>query len=278
MTNHLKTSIVVPSKGGYYLKYLLTALKNQHVRAYEVILIIKDCNLKAVEQLCKDNDLNSIIIEQHDGYFTQALNIGKKVASGDILIFTDDDAIPPKKWIETYVQLHIKYARIACFCSRDIYIDLETMYLLPTPDDRPIVRTYRWLVRSWLEQAHPLLKKYRRGIYLTKNLEIAHGHCIPYKACYSLPFRGVNMSFKQDCIHDAFFPEHPELKRGFGCEQYFGLQLALKGYDMVYVPHNPVQHIIRNSLSRTSEKKVLIHERYITKMLMQVLLNNYSCN
>lgn len=205
MSCYLKASVIVPSKGGHYLKYLLNALGNQQVRPYEVVLILKDCNLSNVEQLCKNNDINDIIIEQRDGHVTQALNIGKKAASGDILIFTDDDAIPPKRWIKTYIELHVNNPKIACFCSRDIYLDLVTMRLLPTPDDRPMVRMYRRLIRPWLEQAHPLFKKYRRGIYLTKQLEIAHGHCIPYETCPSLPFRGVNMSFKQDYIHNAFF-------------------------------------------------------------------------
>lgn len=269
--NHLKTSVIVPSKGSTYLKYLLRALRNQRVKPYEVVLVLKNCDQKEVEKLCQYNDINYIIIEQRYGYFTHALNVAKRASSGDILIFTDNDAIPPKKWIEKYVELHEKNPRVACICSRDIYIDLRKMRLLPTPDDRPIVRAYRWFIRSWLEQAHPLLKKYHKGIYLTKKLEIAHGRCIPNKTCYSLPFRGVNMSFKKEALEGVEFPEHPLLKAAPGNEQYIGLQVILKGWESLYVPNNPVLHVMHQSLSRIGNKNAEMFKKELEVMRIMYL-------
>jgi hypothetical protein len=92
------------------------------------------------------------------------------------------------------------------------------MILLPIPDDKPPTKLYRWAVRLWLERPHPLLKKYRPGVYLTKNLDIAHGPYIPDRECFSLLFRGVNMSFKASDIHDVRSLEHPLLKRAPGNE------------------------------------------------------------
>jgi len=37
------------------------------------------------------------IIEQKIGHVTRALNVGKKEAKGDLIIFTDDDAVAFKK-------------------------------------------------------------------------------------------------------------------------------------------------------------------------------------
>jgi hypothetical protein len=51
-----------------------------------------------------------------------------------------------------------------------------------------------------------------------KKLDIAHGPYIPDRECFSLLFRGVNMSFKASDIHDVRFPEHPLLKRAPGNE------------------------------------------------------------
>jgi len=169
------------------------------------------------------------------------------------------------------------YRYIAGICSRDIYVDLEKQRLLPTPDDEPEVKLYRLFIRSWLEPPYPLLKKYRLGVYLTKRLNIAHGSCIPSRTCYSLPLRGVNMSFKTSYIYDIWFPEHRLLKRAPGNEQYFALQLVLKSFDVMYVPNNPALHIARReSLSRTMYREELKREFEIMKSLYRELLKMYG--
>ncbi|MEM1914635.1 MAG: hypothetical protein QXJ64_01795 [Thermosphaera sp.] len=99
-------------------------------------------------------------------------------------------------------------------------------------------------------------EKYRFGVYISKNFGVKHGPFIPNRMCYSLPFRGVNISFKSQLAYDAWFPEYPGLERAPGNEQYFGPQIVLKGFDTIYVPSNPVYHITRTeSLSRTSGKR-----------------------
>jgi len=201
--------------------------------------------------------LKCVIIEQSEGYVTHALNMGKSEASGDLVIFTDDDAIAFPKWVERYIKLHQMYSsNVACISSRDIYIDLNDMRIKPTPDDIPYIKLYRWLVRPWLERPHPIMRKYRLGVYLTVDFKIAHGPYIPTKPCYSLPFRGVNMSFKGVALSDVWFPEHPLLRRALGYEQYIGIQLVMKEWDSIYVPSNPVLHIMHESLSRTKSDEV----------------------
>ena len=273
----MKVSIIVPSKGCKYLKYLLRGLRGQSIKPYEVILVIKECDVKAIENLCRELDLLSIVIEQKQGCFTHALNIGKEEARGDIAIFTDDDVIPLRKWIERYVEMHVLYPDIAGISSRDIYVNLNELKLMPTPDDKSIVRLYRWSVRPWLEPPHPIMRRYRLGVYLTKKLNIAHGPFIPSRACYSLPFRGVNMSFKTSYIHDAWFPEHESLKRAPGNEQYFGLQLLLKGFDIIYAPNNPILHIVRSkSLSRTRSLHEIMWEFKVMRLFYENLLQKHG--
>jgi len=205
--------------------------------------------------------------------------MGKKEARGDITVFTDDDVIPLQKWVERHVRLHTAFRDVAGISSRDVYIDISNLRLLPTPDDRAEVRLYRLLVRPWLEPPHPLLNKYRLGIYLTRRLYIAHGFFIPNSICYSLSFRGVNMSFKTSYTHDGWFPEHKLLKRAPGFEQHFSLQLILKGSDLIYVPNNPILHIARSeSLSRTRYKEELKREFEIMRSLYKELLKRYNVN
>jgi len=273
----MKISVIVPSKKCKYLRYLLASLKAQTTESFEIILVVKDCDLNVIEDLCREHSLKCIIIEQKEGYVTHALNLGKREAKGDITIFTDDDAIPLQKWIERYVKLHAMFRDVAGISSRDVYINISNLRLLPTPDDKSMVKLYRLFVRSWLEQPQPLLKKYRLGVYLTKKLDIAHGLCIPNKKCYSLAFRGVNMSFKANYIYDTNFPEHRLLKRAIGFEQLFSLQLVLKSFDLIFVPSNPVLHIARSeSLSRTRHREELKREFEIMKSLYKELLKRYG--
>jgi len=89
----MKVSIVVQSKGCKYLGYLLTGLRDQSVKPSEVVLVVKGCNLRHIEDLCGRNNLPCVVVEQKSGYVTSAMNIGKKEAKGDLIIFTDDDAV-----------------------------------------------------------------------------------------------------------------------------------------------------------------------------------------
>ena len=148
----MKVSVIVPSKGCKYLSYLIRGLGDQSIKPSELILVIKNCDRNYVEKLCSDLSLSCSIIEQKEGYFTHALNLGKREAKGDITIFTDDYTIPLQKWIERYVKLHAMFRDVASISSRDIYTNISNLRLLPTPDGRPEVRLYRLFIRSWLEQ------------------------------------------------------------------------------------------------------------------------------
>jgi hypothetical protein len=68
--------------------------------------VIISGKVRHAEGLC---NLRCAIIEQNGGYFT--LDIGKREAKGDLVIFMDD-AIPLGKWIE----------RSDSWISRDIYL------------------------------------------------------------------------------------------------------------------------------------------------------------
>jgi glycosyltransferase involved in cell wall biosynthesis len=268
-----RVSVVVPAMSCSRLEYLLSSLSKQTTKPSEVIVVFKGTDLERIDRICGRNMLKCTIIEQREGYFTHALNLGKEEATGDIIVFTDDDAIAPPHWIERYIKLHQTYGDgVACISSRDLYVDVKTMRTTSTPDDAIHVKLFRWLVRPWLERPHLLLKKYRFGVYVTKSYKVAHGPYIPGKLCYSLPFRGVNMSFKREALDEVEFPEHPLLKRAPGNEQYVGLQLILKGWGSIYTPNNPILHMHRSqSLSRRID--VNIHtELHIMRILFQKLL------
>jgi glycosyltransferase involved in cell wall biosynthesis len=273
-----KISVVVPTTNVERLRYLAKSLSTQTLKPWEVVVVAKNVNTISVERLCEDNGLRCVVLEQREGFFTRALNMGRKVASGDIVLFTDDDAIALPKWVERYVKLFKAYGdRIGCISSRDIYVDLEGLRILPTPDDKVHVKIYRNLIRPFLEKPLPILKKYWCGVYLDRSYWFKHGPCIPNRECYSLPFRGVNMGFREEAIKEATFPEHPKLKRAIGNEQYIGIQLVLKGWECIYTPKNPVLHVKRKSLSREVEHEEPVEEIYVMKHLYRELLTRYQC-
>ncbi len=268
-------TVVIPSKRGEYLEYTLKSLANQTIKPDEVVLVLKNCKISKIEKICDELGLNCIIEEQKRGYFTHALNMGKNFASGDIILFTDDDAIATNIWVEQYIKQFLKYPeRIGGISSRDVYYDISTRKIIKTPDDYFHIKLYRLLVRPLFDPPHPELKKYRFGSYISKKYKFVYGSGIPNKVCYSLPFRGVNMAFRKEAIEDIYFIEHEGLKAGFRNEQHFGVQLILKGYDSIYVPDNFVYHIIRTSLSRfngTVKKQLMKEEEIVRRKIIQLL-------
>lgn len=277
MCNKTRVSVLVPTISYLRLQRLLSSLLKQTVKPYEIIIVYKGNHLNRIEKVCsKYSSLPCVIINQTKGYFTHALNLCKREACGSICIFTDDDAIAPSGWVKKYLKYHKIYGKnIACISSRDLYLDLKSMKIIPTPDDALRVKLFRWFIRPWLERPYPLLIKYKLGVYLTKNLKVAHGPYIPSKPCFSLPFRGVNMSFKKEALDEVAFPEHPSLKRALGNEQHVGLQLIMKGYQSIYLPDNPVLHEYHASLSRTNYKEIKM-ELDIMRSLYFRLINDYA--
>lgn len=260
-------SIIIPTKGGEFLEYVLKSLKNQTLKPEEVILVLKECELGYLEKLCLGFGLNYIIEEQKSGFFPHALNIGKRIATGDILIFTDDDVVVPERWVENYSKLFSRL-KVASISSRDIYYDIKKNKLLKTPDDFLRVKLFRNIVRPIFDPPIPILSRYSYGSYISMRYKFVFGKGIPNKECFSLPFRGVNMAFMKDSVEGINFLEHEHFVRGFRCEQHFGLQLILKGYESVYTPQNPVYHILRESLSRV-KKKIYLNQLKIEESIVR---------
>ncbi|MCS7123548.1 MAG: glycosyltransferase, partial [Candidatus Aenigmarchaeota archaeon] len=225
-----KVSIIIPSKGCQFLEYTLKSLANQNHKPDEIVLILKNCELQKIEKICDELNLKVVLEEQKEGFFTHALNLGKSISTGDLLIFTDDDVLTPQNWIENYIKYFSKY-NVASISSRDIYYDLHNNRALKTPDDNIYVKLFRNLLRPIFDPPIPLLYKYRFGSYISKRYKFVFGKGIPSKECFSLPFRGVNMGFRRECIENIKFLEKDDYVRGFRCEQHFGLQLVLKGFE-----------------------------------------------
>ncbi len=271
----MRTSVIIPTCGRPCIKYVLSALSKQTSKPDEVILITDNLHWAFIKQVSSDYNINSIVLRQTEGFVARAYNMGISEASGDLVLFTDDDAIPQVDWIQKYVDLHSSlHSNVACIGSRDFYFDLERKIKKPTVDDSIRVTVYRRLIEPWFERPHNQLLAYRYGVYVSTAFKVAHGYKIPGQMCYSLPFRAVNLSFRRNALKDVKVPENNLLVNAIGFEQHIGIQLVKKKYDCIYTPTNPVLHISHRSLSRSVRKDLAMRSRLVLQEMYRGLLES----
>jgi len=107
-------SIIIPTYNRpYLLNYNLKALENQTYNNCEVILVVGlprpngDGTEELIIKYQKNSSLNIKLFFEKKGVIRQ-LNKGIESAKGDIIMFTDDDAIPPPDWVKNHVQTYSK--------------------------------------------------------------------------------------------------------------------------------------------------------------------------
>ena len=203
-----------------------------------------------------------------------AVNTALRRLDGDVALFIDDDAVPPRPWVRRYVEvLEALGKEYAGASSRDVLFRPGGT-LARGPDDEPLVRLYRWLVALPFRRPLPMLREYRLGVYVDRRYSVAHGPCIPYSSCLSLPLRGVNMAFRREALEGAELPELPGWARGTGYEQYLGLLAVLRGYRYAYVPSNPVLHLAHGGVSRRGTLRLRALEGVLTARLFRELVSS----
>ena len=108
LTTKSWVSILIPTyKRAHLLSYVLRGLKNQTYKNFEVIIVLKPSG-DNTEQIVKNYKrwLNIKLIIQKQGYFVDALNLGLKNGTGDIIAFLDDDAIPFPNWLQEHIKTY----------------------------------------------------------------------------------------------------------------------------------------------------------------------------
>jgi glycosyltransferase involved in cell wall biosynthesis len=105
-------SIIIPTyNGANKILNLLQALELQSFTSFEVIIVIdgsKD-NTKEILARYKSKLFSIKVIEQENQGRAKVRNNGAKVASGDLLIFFDDDMRPLNDCVLKHVQHHNKW-------------------------------------------------------------------------------------------------------------------------------------------------------------------------
>ncbi len=215
----MNITVVIPT---YFrpnsLKNCLIALQKQIRKANQIIVIIRDIDhntLRLLKTIKSDFILLEIIIIKVPGVVA-AMNAGLKAALGDIIAFTDDDAVPHSDWLAWIEVYFLSGKNIGAVGGRDwVYFNNQL-------EDRPChtVGKVQWFGR--------VIGNHHLGKGLPRQVDV---------------LKGVNMSFRRTAITDLFFDER---MRGNGAQVHFELAFSLtikrRGWQIIYDPLVAVNH------------------------------------
>jgi glycosyltransferase involved in cell wall biosynthesis len=216
----MNITVVVPTyRRSKDLSRCLEALRRQIRPANEVLVVVRDTDAETWAFLEGINlePLRLSTVKVMVSGVVAAMNIGLSAASGDIIVFTDDDAGPHNDWLK----------RIEAHFQSDDCIDgvggRDWVYFGEQPyngTERKVVGRVQWFGR--------VIGNHHLGIGPPREVDI---------------LKGVNMSFKRTAITTLRFDER---MRGTGAQVHFEIAfcLALRqaGGKLIYDPLVAVDH------------------------------------
>jgi len=103
----LKVSVaIVTYRRAWALPYSLSSIASQTRKPDEVIIVLKPSGDGSEEVISEfSSQLPIKLVIQREGNCAQAYQMAIDSASGDIILFTDDDAVAEERWVEKYVEL-----------------------------------------------------------------------------------------------------------------------------------------------------------------------------
>lgn len=233
--------VFIPTIGRPTLKLTLESLSRQTYSDFKVILILKgDITINAH---------NVEIIRQNEGYFEEAVNLAlKNIGDADIVLFTDDDAIPLQSWIEDHVEFHEKNPNAAIISGKVIGKKWKNY---------PNSLFARYKDTDFMKPYNSVFSDYTA--FLTKTGLSVDGEKFGKNDVEkSLAIAGVNMSIKAKVFLGFQIPEFT--LRGSYNETVLALHAIKNGYYSMTFNKAEVNHLGEESLSRTNNEKV---ERYL---------------
>ncbi|WP_054846371.1 glycosyltransferase [Sulfuracidifex tepidarius] len=180
---------------GRTILYTLQSLTKQTYADFKVLIAYKpsenDRTLDVIEKFTKSLDLK--IMFQREGYFDEALNMIYSTSKSDILISTDDDAVPSTNWVESHIRAHENFYDAGVIGP---FLGISHRSSL-------IARLYSNIFEDPLEEDMRLSNNYfaKTGILVRNNLFRNAGS----KVRTFNPI-GVNMSIKKEVYSDFKLP------------------------------------------------------------------------
>jgi glycosyltransferase involved in cell wall biosynthesis len=216
----MKISVVIPSyKRPDDLNRALLALCGQERKADEILIIARDTDAPTRELANSFRDRLPVRIELvHQSGVVEAYNCGLENASGEIIVFQDDDAAAHRDWLRKIEQAFISDPTMAGIGGRDQIIRKPQCTLVL----KEMVGIIRWGFRV-----------------------IGNHHCGAGAARPVDVLKAVNMAFRRTAIGRIRMDQ--EL-RGTGaqvhCEMKFCLDLRAADKRLFYDPAILVDHYV----------------------------------
>ncbi len=247
-------SVVIPTyKRAQILPLMLSALKSQTFKDFDVIMVVKPSE-DGTEELLKQasSSLKIKVLTQQTGHIVDAYFFGSKHSTGDIVAFLDDDAIPAPDWLMETVKAFQQDSTVAALTGDQfpVIINGGKLHKLQETEIPPVLSHYEFAL--W---GRPL-----RGLENFKN-SIANSGVVYERGnnAYSRKhgtakalLRGPSMAVNGNVLRAICLPS--EWILGCAWEMMLGWQIWKQGYGMVYNPKVKVYHIAHG---RTSSRDFL---------------------
>ena len=245
-----RVSIIIPTyKRASTLKYVLEGLKEQTYKNFELIIVFKpsgDETQRLLKQYIKD--LTMKIVTQKYGFITDAYNLGLEEATGQIVAFLDDDAIPYPNWLEEHVKTYIKHSKVGGVSGPSMSAKItRDGRIIQVPED--FICPHRGSQRSysfpWMLPIHGMsnwLIFFGRDGLVHHHPQLRNGNF--QRILPSLLHMGANMSVKKEAIEGLSVTDN--LILGFAFEQLLGYQIWDRRYALLFNPNAKVSHIIHS--------------------------------
>ena len=170
----MKLSVIIPSyRRSFDLKRCLEAIRRQSRPADEVLVIVREDDFETSElvSLCSENLkwLRAAYISKPG--LIAALNCGLDNATGDILVFTDDDSEAEKNWLEL-IESRFRDPRVGAVGGRDwLQLPAEPSRYFAAEVNR--VGVLSWYGKLYGNHHHPL-RGHKQKVMFLKGVNMAY--------------------------------------------------------------------------------------------------------
>jgi glycosyltransferase involved in cell wall biosynthesis len=246
-------TVVIPTyKRAEILPYLLSALKRQTCRNFDVVFVVKPSGDGTEEILRQSSSsLKITVIVQTKGHIVDAYFLGVKNSTGDIVAFLDDDAIPADNWLEETVKI-FQNTNVTAVTgdSFPVYLKKGEMQIIEESEIPSVLSHYEF---AWFGRPLKGLEDYKNciansGVVYERGNNAYWRKRGPAKAL----LRGPSMAVSGKILRSLDFPSDWIL--GCAWEMVLGWHLWKRGLLMLYSPSVRVFHIVHG---RTSSRDFL---------------------
>ena len=268
-----RVTVVIPTTGrSHFLNLTLEGLCSQAFKDFEVLLILKAPNANTLATVQKFSKLLKIkILLQKSNSLLGAYNEGINNATGEIIAFIDDDAVPESNWLSEHV-LSYEIADVSGVTGDVVPTHTKNNILFQSEAASEILRFFNQPkliatigAKLWnrsLKGQENYLVYISKGGYSQKQSLAA---CA--KKVNSLLYMATNMSIRKTALKDFLIPTS-FTKLGIGFEQVISWHIWKNGQRTIFNPYTKVHHIIHGQTMSRFLKSKAISQAYAEEELL----------